>query len=158
MGNFVRDIGSIVFRLVAFLAFLSLPVIFFIGLEKASTYILPWVISLAWICVGVVIFILLPLSLFKKLRVYTGIVIYITSFVFGLLLFLFSLLTTWSLWGGFWAFVGVVGFGGLIVPFALLATLFNGLWLGVGVIAALLAITWGSRFAGLAIAMNGEEQ
>ena len=54
--------------------------------------------------------------------------------------------------------MGVVGLGGLIVPFALLATMFNGAWIGVGVIVALLVLTWGSRFAGLAIAMSGEEQ
>ena len=105
-----------------------------------------------------IVFILLPLSIFKKLRVYTGTAIYLASFAFGLLLFLFSLLTTWSLWGGFWAFVGVAGFGGLIIPFALLATIFNGVWVGVGLIVALLVLTWGSRFAGLALAMSGEEE
>ena len=158
MGNFVKGVGSIAFGVAAFLAFLSLPVVFFIGLAKASTYILPWVSTFAWLCLAVIVFILLPLSIFKRLRVYTGTAIYLASFAFGLLLFLFSLLTTWSLWGGFWAFVGVVGLGGLIVPFALLATMFNGVWIGVGVIVALLVLTWGSRFAGLAIAMSGEEQ
>ncbi|GED43678.1 hypothetical protein [Cobetia marina] len=139
-----------------FVAFLSLPVIFYLGLEKSLNYVLPWLINLAWICLGLVALILGPLSAFKRLRTFTGTSIYLTSFVFGLLLFVFSLLTTWSLWGGFWAVIGLIGLGGLIVPFALLASSFNSLWLGVGIIFALLILTWGTRLAGLAIADNGE--
>lgn len=157
MGNFIKGIGSIALGVVGFLAFLSLPAVLFLGLEKTAHYILPWVSNLAWLCVAVIAFILLPLSLFRKLRVFTGTAIYIGSFVFGLLLFLFSLLTTWSMWGGFWAFIGLLGFGGLIVPFAFVACLLKGFWFGVGVVIGLLALTWGARFAGLAIAMNGEK-
>lgn len=156
MHGFLKGIGSIAFGVIAFLALISLPAIFFIGLAKTSLYILPWVGDLAWLSLGVIILILLPLSLIRKLRVYTGTAIYIGSFVFGLLLFLFSLLTTWSLWGGFWAFIGVLGFGGLIVPFAFLACLLKGFWLGVGVVVGLLVLTWGAKLAGLAIATSGE--
>lgn len=157
MRNFIKGIGSIALGVVGFLAFLSLPAIFSLGVAKTTHYILPWVSTLAWLCIGVIVFILLPLSLFKKFRAFTGTAIYIGSFVFGLLLFLFSLLTTWTMWGGFWAFIGLLGFGGLIVPFALVACLLNGFWFGVGVVIGLLFLTWGARFAGLAIAMNGEK-
>lgn len=157
MGMFIKNIGSIAFGIVGFLAFLSLPAIFILGLAKTTHYVLPWVSTLAWLCVGIIIFILLPLSIFKKFRVFTGTAIYIGSFVFGLMLFLFSLLTTWTMWGGFWVFIGLLGFGGLIVPFALVACLLNGFWFGVGVVIGLLVLTWGARFAGLAIAMNGEK-
>lgn len=157
MNSFIKSIGNIAFGIVGFIAFLSLPAIFFIGLAKTTQYILPWVSTLAWICIALIVCILLPLSLIRKLRVYTGLAIYVGSYAFGLLLFLFCLLTTWSLWGGLWAFVGLLGFGGLIVPFAFIACLMKGFWLGVGLITGLVVLTWGSRFTGLAIAMSEEK-
>ncbi|WP_163003081.1 hypothetical protein [Pseudomonas viridiflava] len=158
MSSFIKGAGSVAFGIAGFLAFISLPAIFFIGLAKTSQYVLPWVSNLAWFCVTIIVLILLPLSLFKRFRVFTGTAIYITSFVFGLLLFLFSLLTTWSLWGGFWAVVGLLGFGGLVIPFALVACLVKGFWLGVGVVVGLLILTWGTRLGGIAIAMKGNNQ
>jgi hypothetical protein len=70
---------------------------------------------------------------------------YISSYVFGLELWLRSLLFTYILWGGFWVIVGLAFAGVGVLPMALLATGFAGywdvfLWLCIGMVT-----TYGSR-------------
>jgi len=154
--GFISKAGSIAFGVAIFLALLALPFLFFAGIARAYEYILPPLISIGWICLGIIIVILLPLSIFKKLRVFTGTTIYILSYAFGLLSFLLSLLTTWFLWGGFWAIAGMAMLGGAVVPFALLASGFKGMWSLFFSIIAVLVVTWGARFVGLMIAQSGE--
>ncbi|WP_148050447.1 hypothetical protein [Pseudomonas brassicacearum] len=150
-------LGGIFFSIAVILAALALPVFFFIGITRAYEYFLPPLISFGWICLAVVLILLLPLSAVRKLRPYTGTGIYISSYVFGLILFLYSVLFTWSLWGGFWAFVGIAGFGGLIVPFAMIATMSKGLWVGFFIVLGLLVLTWTMRISGLAILTASEK-
>jgi hypothetical protein len=77
--------------------------------------------------------------------------------VFGLLTWLLSFILTYALWG-FWAVVlGILLFGGAVVPFALLATMFESMWDAFFTVFVLLAVTFGSRVAGMFIAASGEQ-
>lgn len=150
--EFLSKAGSIAFGIAVFLGLLALPFLFFAGITTAYEHILPPLISLGWICVGLILFVLLPLSIFKRLRVFTGTTIFIFSYVFALLTFLISLLTTWFLWGGFWAILGMMLLGGAVVPFALLASAFKGMWIVFFIVIGVLVVTWGARIVGLLIA------
>jgi hypothetical protein len=68
----------------------------------ASTNLLPPLYMIGWIAVAVVILLLLPLSLFRRLRAFTGTTIFLSSYVFGLICWLTGFVVTYSLWGG-WA-------------------------------------------------------
>ena len=153
--GFLSKAGSIAFGVAIFLGLLALPFLFFAGITRAYEQIIPPLISVGWICIGLILFVLLPLSIFKRLRVFTGTTIYIFSYVFGLLSFLISLLTTWFLWGGFWAILGMVLLGGAVVPFALLASAFKGMWTLFFIVVGLLVITWVARIVGMLIAESG---
>ncbi|MDO2232276.1 hypothetical protein Q2448_24070, partial [Escherichia coli] len=59
------------------------------------------------------------------------------------------------LWGGFWAILGMVLLGGAVVPFALLASAFKGMWTLFFIVVGLLVITWGARIIGMLIAESG---
>jgi hypothetical protein len=153
--EFISKAGRIAFGVAIFLGLIALPFLFFAGVTRASEHIIPPLISIGWICIALILLVLLPLSIFKTLRVFTGTTIYIFSYVFGLLCFLISLMTTWLLWGGFWAIVGMMTLGGAVVPFALLASGFKGMWNVFFIILGVLVVTWGARIVGLMIAESG---
>src|SRR5438046_9731864 len=56
----------------------------------------------------------------------------IVSYVFGATLWVWSLLLTYTLWGGFWLFIGLFMAGVGVVPLAMIATFFKGMWAELG--------------------------
>ena len=69
----------------------------------------------------------------------------IGSYVLGLSLWVWSLLLTYSIWGGVAVFIGLFLFGVGIVPVAMLATLFHGMWSDLGQLVLGLVLVFGSR-------------
>jgi len=97
----------------------------------------------------IALFVLIPIAIFKKTRLLAGNGMVISSFVFGLTLWVWSFLLTYSLWGGLGIFIGLFLFGVGIVPIAMLATLVNGMWSILGQLMLLAILTFGSRFFGI---------
>ena len=97
----------------------------------------------------IALFVLTPIAILKKTRALAGNGMVISSFVFGLTLWVWSFLLTYSLWGGLGIFIGLFLFGVGIVPIAMLATLFNGMWAILGQLILLAILTFGSRFFGI---------
>jgi len=124
---------------------------------KAATHLLEPLIIAGWIAVAVDVLILLPLSLLRGLRAFTGTTIFISSFLFGLMAWLLGFILTYALWGLWAVIIGILFFGGAVVPFALLATLFKGMWDPFFTVLILFALTFGSRIAGAYIAESGAE-
>jgi O-antigen/teichoic acid export membrane protein len=155
MKGKIAEFSNMIFGVVIFLAFLSIPVLLILGSTWAAKNLLQPLIVLGWIAIAIDILILLPLSIFKGLRSYTGTAIFISSFIFGLVTWLLGFILTYAIWG-LWAVVaGVLLFGGAVVPFALLATLFNGMWEPFFTVLILAALTFGSRIIGMLIAERG---
>src|SRR5258708_15538726 len=128
LADGIRTIGSAALVLVMMLGACSIPVLFILGAEWSATHLLGPLITIGWIAIGVDLVILLPLSLFKGLRSLTGTILFLSSYVFGLVTWLLSFVLTYSIWG-FWAVVaGLILFGGAVGPFALIATMLTGLW------------------------------
>ena len=67
----------------------------------------------AWsfLVVVVDIVILLPLSMFRRLRPHTGGLLYLSSYLFGLVTWLYGFIVTCALWGGFAVVIGLMFFG-----------------------------------------------
>jgi hypothetical protein len=156
MGDKLKSIGSLAFGAVIFVGLLAIPVIFFLGIAWAAKNLLQPLIVAGWIAIAIDIAILLPLSAFKRFRGFTGGGIFISSFIFGLITWLLSFVLTWLLWGGWAVIAGVLLLGGTVVPFALLATLFKGMWEPFFTVLVLFALTFGSRVAGAVIAESGD--
>jgi hypothetical protein len=148
----LKELGGTALGLMCFLAVLLIPVVFILGGVWAAKHLLYPLIVIGWFLVAIDILILLPLSIFRSLRGFTGAVIFISSFIFATVTWLLGFILTYALWG-FWAVViGILLFGGTVVPFAMLATVFEGMWEPFCTLLVLLIVTFGSRVVGASIA------
>ncbi len=93
-------------------------------------------------------FILLPLSIPRRLRRFGGYCIYITSYILGMTLWVWGLLLTDFLWGRLAVVLGLVFAGAGVVPVAILASLSKGMWSEVGYFALGIILAFGSHFIG----------
>ena len=156
MCDKLKSAGSMAFGLAIFLAMLAMPFIFIKGAMWASENVLPPLINIGWFALALVLFVLLPLSIFKRLRAYTGGTILISSYLFGLICWLMGFVVTYMLWGLWAIVVGLLFLGGGVVPIAMLASLFKGEWSAIAVLLALVVLTFGTRLLGAYIAQSAE--
>ncbi len=133
---------------------LVIGALFIFGGAWVSSKLLPWFVVASSVAFVLVIFAFLPLAIPRATRGASIIGLIISSWVFGITLWMEGLLLSLSIWGiaGVIIGLGIVGVG--VVPIAMLATLIHGMWrplmelvlltimtLGTGVGAALLAGT-----------------
>ena len=157
MVETLKKVSGALFGIVVFVGFLALPVVFILGSAWAAKHLLSPLIVIGWLAVALDVAILLPLSIFKRLRGFTGSVIFISSYVFGLVTWLLGFVLTYSLWGVGAVIIGILFLGGGVVPMALLATMFKGLWDPFFTLLLLAIITFASRGMGISIASSGSE-
>jgi hypothetical protein len=129
--------------------------LFLKGAMWASEHILPWLVLVALLAAAIDILVLLPLSIVGTLRRFTGGAILASSYVFGLTTWLTGFLFTYLLWGGVAVVIGLFIAGVGVVPMAMLATLFKGMWSELFVLAIMAVMTFGMRVVGLVVANAG---
>ena len=112
--------------------------------EKA----LPFFLWLARITFGVVILILLPLAAYHKTQRAAATGLIQASSLFGLTLWVWALVLTYSLWGGGAVLVGVCLFGVGVVPMAMVATAVAKMWPTFGQLILLAVLAYGTRLLG----------
>src|SRR5438552_7763553 len=61
--------------------------------------IYPWLLSIFSVTLAITILLLIPMSLFSGTRGYASIGLVLSSYLFGLTLWMWGLLLTYSLWG-----------------------------------------------------------
>jgi hypothetical protein len=108
----------------------------------------PWLRGVSELTLAVSIVIFLPMSLFARARVIAGNGIIIASYIFGLTLWVWGFLLTYTLWGTIALIIGLIFLGIGVVPIAMLATLFNGMWATLGELIGLTILTFGARAYG----------
>ncbi|KKS53507.1 MAG: hypothetical protein UV20_C0050G0004 [Candidatus Magasanikbacteria bacterium GW2011_GWA2_42_32] len=138
--------GGYVLGIAGLLLLLAIPVFFIMGAVWVGTYVLPWLKLLAWIVLGIDVIIILPLILFRKTREAALSALYISSYVFGLLLWFMGLLLSYLIWGFIAVFIGLALMGIGVVPIAMLATLLTGEFGIFGTLILLTFLTFGVRF------------
>lgn len=151
MGDRFKSVGSCAVGLVFLVGIFAIPVVFLLGVEWAAKHLLQPLMMAGWIALAIDVLLLIPLSIFKRFRGFTGIAIFISSYIFGLVTWLLSFTITYILWGSWPAALGVLLFGGTVVPFAILATIFSGRWYELVTVLILFTLTWGVRFLGFVI-------
>lgn len=143
--------------IVIFIAIISIPVLFILGSVWLSTKVIPWLNLASEITFFVILILLLPLSIFPKTRSFAGSGMIFLSFIFGLNLWFLGLLLTYALWGAIAVIIGLFIIGIGVVPIAMLATLFNGMWKELGILFLLTFLTFGVRFLGFYLIEKAEE-
>lgn len=148
MWEKLKNVGWGVLGL-AFLVVIALLVALFIhGGAWLSEKIYPWLVWISSLALVILIFVLLPLGVFRKTRAFAGNGMLIASWVFGLTLWVWGLLLTYHLWGALAVYIGLFLFGVGVVPIAMLATLFKGMWSTLGELVFLTILTYGARLVG----------
>lgn len=154
----LQSIGVALLGLVFFVGSCAIVAGFMLGAAWASSHLVQPLIDIGWCVLAVDILVLLPLSIPRRLRPYTGVLIAVTSYLFGLLVWLVGFALAYTLWGVWAVVIGLFVAGIGVVPVAMLATLFHGMWAGFFALLGLVVLSLGSRFGGLAIAAAGESR
>ena len=110
--------------------------------------VLPWLLLASYLALVADLMVLLPLTFIRIVRPWVGLGFVISSYVFGLTGWFMGLLLTWALWGGHAVFIGLCFLGVGVVPMAMLATLFKGMWPELGMLILAVVLTFGIRLLG----------
>ena len=150
-GTFVLGLG--------FIVLMALIVGLFIhGGAWLGAKVYPWLVSISLITLVVTVLVLFPLSLIHRARGFASVSLLIASYVFGLSLWVWGLLLTYHLWGAGAVFLGLFLFGIGVVPIAMLATLFNGMWPQLGELVILTVLVLGVRAYSMYVAQKADQE
>ncbi|MBI4619907.1 MAG: hypothetical protein HY739_07075 [Desulfobacterales bacterium] len=149
MWEKIKGAGAAILGIGFFLVIVLLIGLFIHGGAWLSAKVYPWLTIAFSITFGIALFILAPLGIFRRTRGFSGNGMVISSYIFGLTLWVWGFLLTYTLWGGLAVFIGLFLFGVGVVPIAMLATLFKGMWLTLCQLLFLTALTFGSRILGV---------
>ena len=120
---------------------------------KAYTFTLPFY----ELALAVAIFVLLPLTIWRKTRGAASAGLLITSYIFGLTTWLLSAAVTFGSFGWFGLIIGLLFLGVGVVPLAIIGAIFKldngGLAL---VLFVMVVVTFGARFGGAYAASKAE--
>ena len=159
-----KGLGTALVALVVLFVVLIVPlvlsVLYIHGMVWFSEKAFPWLSYGGAIAFAICLLVLLPLSIFRKLRPWTGLGFQLASYLFGTLLFAFSCLVAVQLWGYVGLIIGLLLAGGGVVPVAFLAALFHGKWALLGYVVLGTVLTFGTRILGLrwAQSTSGEKE
>lgn len=148
----LKSLGAILLWLVIIAGCLFVVALFFVGAEWLSLHLLPWLLHACVFATAILFLILLPLSLIRRARNFTGVTILLISYLFGISVWMEGLLITLTTWGVVPVIIGLCFAGVGVVPIGMLAALFHGMWGPLLDLILLLALTFGCRFFAIWIA------
>jgi hypothetical protein len=154
----LRRVKNYGIGLIILIGIVVVPMLYLYGVVWFSAKILPLLFVVCIVAFAVCLLVLLPLSIFRRIRPWTGLGLYFASYLFGTMLFAFSCLVTVELWGVIGLIVGLFIMGVGVVPVAFLAALFHGEWSLLGYIVCGTVLTFGLRFLGMWFAESNPDR
>jgi hypothetical protein len=156
MKEKIQNIGQVLLS-VGVLVGLFLLIFFFIeGGVRVSDFLFPWLSLISGYTFFACILILLPLTIFRKVRAFSGFGFFVASYIFGVTLWTCGFLYSYVLWGATAIIIGLFLAGVGVVPIAMLATAFKGDWSTFGYLVFQLFLTIGLRAFGLYLVNKSE--
>ncbi|MGI8437322.1 MAG: hypothetical protein ACR2NX_10525 [Chthoniobacterales bacterium] len=152
----LKAIGRVALWLAIMVGTVLLVTMFIRGGAWLSDKLYPWLVGLSALALAFSVLALLPLAAFRETRGYSGVGFYIVSYVFGVTLWVWSFLTTYVLWGGIAVIIGLLMVGVGVLPIALLATAFKGMWSLFGELLFVTVATFATRGFGLYLASRDQ--
>ena len=107
--------------------------------------VLPWLTIASELTLAVSVLLLLPLSFFRGTRQFACFAIMIASWVLGSVVWLWSLILAYSIWGWLGVIIGIFLAGVGVIPVALVATLVKGFWSLFWELSFMVAFIFGMR-------------
>ena len=153
----LKSIGGTLLGVAIFIGLIIATVLFFTLGAKVAFTISPFINWLAGI-LFVINLVLLLFTIIPKARGVVGLMIYISSYVYGLSAWIYGLAVTLALWGWLAVIIGIFLGGVGVVPIGMLAAIFNGHWGIFWTLFLTVALTYGARIIGYALANNADSQ
>ena len=155
--NALKSVGAVAGGLLLMVVIWTIAMLFLRGVAYVSEFLIPWLMTAAgyafWIC----LLVLLPLSFFRKTRVFAMWGLMAGSFVFGAFVWVWGFLVTYELWGLFGLVAGLFIFGVGVVPIGIVAAMFHGDWTTAWWLLGLVVLTFGTRAYALYVAKRADE-
>ena len=158
MREKIKGAGWIVLGLGFFVLFALLIGLFISGSAWLGTKVYPWLVAISSIALASTALVLLPLSFIRRTRSFASVSLMVASYVFGLSLWVWGLLLTYHLWGAWAVFLGLFILGVGVVPIAMLATLFKGMWPQLGELIFLTLLVFGVRAYSFYVAQKADRE
>jgi len=149
-----RSFSGCLFVICGVIIMLFLLVLVIQGGAWIAARILPALPTFMEIVIAFDLCILLPLALFRKTRRLSGDGLYMSSYAYGVTLWIWAFLLAYTIWGALAVIIGLFLVGIGVVPIAMLATALEGQWQNLGLLISLLILTFGARSLGLALRRN----
>ena len=158
MWEKIKGAGYVVLGLGVIVLLALLAGLFIHGGAWLGAKIYPWLVSISSIALVITVLVLLPLSFIPRARSFSSISLLVASYVFGFSLWVWGLLLTYHLWGASAVFFGLIFMGVGVVPIAMLATLFKGMWPQLGELIFLTALVFGIRAYSFYVAQKADRE
>ncbi len=153
----IKSIGSTLLGVVIFFGSIIAAILLFTLGAKLAFTIQPFVNWLAGILLVINLLLLLA-AIIPKARGIVGLIIFISSFVYGLGTWIFGLAVTLALWGWLAVIIGVLLGGVGVVPIGMLSAIFHGEWGLLWTLIINIVLTYGTRVIGRTLVDSTENQ
>ncbi|MDD5501180.1 MAG: hypothetical protein PHH57_05810 [Candidatus Omnitrophica bacterium] len=154
----ILSIGLIAGYILFAVGFILLAVLLMKGGIWLSAIIYPWLNGISLLTFLLCLFILLPLAIFRRTRAVSGIGLVISSYIFGITLWVYAFLLSYTFWGLIGLLIGLAFFGVGIVPIAMLAAIIHGDWWLLAELFFSVLLAFGSRLFGIFLVNKTESQ
>lgn len=158
MWEKIKGLGAFVLGIGVLLLIAILIGLFIHGGAWLGEKVYPWLVGISAIALAISFFVVLPLSFIRRTRGFAAAGLFIGSYVFGLTLWVWGLLLTYHLWGALAVFLGLFLLGVGVVPIAMLATLFKGMWPQLGELVFLTVLVFGLRAYSIYLAQKADRE
>lgn len=153
----LKSAGGALFGIAIFIGIIIATILFFALGAKVAFAIAPFINWLAGI-LFIVNLLLLLVAIVPGARGFAGVVIYVSSYVYGISAWIYGLAVTLALWGWLAVIIGLFLGGVGVVPIGILAAIFNGEWGIFWTLLLTVVLTYGSRVIGMFLANNAENE
>ena len=131
-----------------------LGVLFIEGAAWVGEHLLPWLAPFMWSVLIVNAVVGVPMAFFQRTRPMAATVFFFASWIYGITLWFWGLVLTYTIWGTLAVFIGLFLLGVGVVPVAMLATLIDGQLAVTAQLLLLTIVTFGARRIGLRLAVD----
>lgn len=122
------------------------------AITRFSVDIYTFLLPIAWIGVGIVVVILLPMAIFRATRSAAGTGIFFSSYIFGLTTWFLGAAVTFVTWGWVGLLIGLLFFGVGVVPIGILAAFISLKLPSLGFSLIVMSlIVFATRFGGIGL-------
>ncbi|WP_027340221.1 hypothetical protein [Halonatronum saccharophilum] len=158
MKAILENIKNIFIGLIILVGISIIPMLFIVGQAWVSARIFPWIVSINTITLLCTYIILLPLCIFKRARKIAGSTMVLASYVFGLMILVWSFLIVYSMWGLIGIIIGASIIGVGTIPIAIIVLVIEGAWGALAYLLFLIITFIGTRlFGGYLISVEEEK-